>query len=125
MTSRGTLPEPKHPFARWGAGAAISIWALGVQYFSVPFDKLGAIISPGIGYVLGQSLDLIIFRLAKRNSEKDVQRQLQKNKRKIDDLYKEKQELISVGADPGTIKAVDALIIEYLQIRVQIFAKEQ
>jgi hypothetical protein len=63
------LPEPKNAFARWGGGAAVGFWAVGVQTLPDPWDKLGAVLSPGIGYIVGVVLDSIYNRISE-NSRK-------------------------------------------------------
>ena len=93
------LPEPAHPFARWCAGAAVGLWALGVQSFSDPWNKIGAILSPGIGYLVGQTLDFVINHASRANFKRRHERDLLDNKKTLDDLFKERQDAISFGAD--------------------------
>jgi hypothetical protein len=97
------LPDPSHPFAKWGAGVAISCWALGVQNFSDPWNKLGALISPGIGYIIGLLLDWLVS-LA---SETGKQRRFSKAQKRMDDLFKQRQDYIGVGANPTMISIID------------------
>jgi hypothetical protein len=108
MTKRSSdhLPEPSHPFARWCAGAAISCWALGVQNFSDPWNKLGAILSPGVGYIFGYTLDSIIFYVSEANST----RKRQKLKKKMDDLCKQRQDYNRVGANREIIEVISVEI---------------
>lgn len=56
------LPEPAQPFPRWFGGAAAAIWAVGVQSAGGPWDKLLAILTPGIGYLAGHALAMIVAR---------------------------------------------------------------
>jgi hypothetical protein len=107
---RSNLPEPGHPFARWGAGAAISCWALIVQDFSSPLNKLGAIVSPGVGYIFGLALDSIIFHVSEANSKRKKRRHLLETKKRMDDLYKERQNYIQDGASLEIIESVDCAI---------------
>jgi hypothetical protein len=118
------LPEPSHPFARWGAGAAISLWALGVQNFSDPWNKLGAILSPGFGYLFGQVLDFAIYRISEHTTKAMQGRLLSDNKKQLDALYKERQEAIEFGADPQIIKSLDLAIVSFRQTRIEIIAAE-
>jgi hypothetical protein len=118
MTKRPSesLPEPGHPFARWCAVAAISCWSLGVQNFSDPWNKLGAILSPGIGYLFGHILDLIIFHLSEATSA----RKQQKFKKKMDDLCKQRQDYIQFGANPRIISVIDVEIEQCQRIIVEM-----
>jgi hypothetical protein len=105
------LPEPSHPFARWCAGAAISLWALGVQSFSDPWNKLLAILSPGFGYIIGHALDVMISRVSEYNSKRDEARSLLENKAKIDNLRKEREDAIQLGANQDIIEEIDLVIL--------------
>ncbi len=56
--SDSRLPEPNHPFSRWFGGACAALWAVGVRALPDTWNKLLAILTPGIGYVTGNGLDL-------------------------------------------------------------------
>jgi hypothetical protein len=64
-----SLPQPKHPFAKWGAVVSVGLWALIAQNFPEPWNKIGALISPGVGYGVGYLLDLIAQKLTIRRLE--------------------------------------------------------
>lgn len=121
---RKNLPEPKHPFAQWGAGAAVSIWALGVQSFSSPMSQIGAVLSPGVGYILGQTLDIVIYRVSKSNSKRRYRQELSENSKKLDDLAKERREAIKYGADPQIIASIEAVIVTARNTRVEMMKRE-
>lgn len=120
--NREELPEASHPFARWGAGVAVSLWALSVQSLSDPWSKIGAILSPGVGYVVGLVLDLVVSRISQRTLRKNQQRELSENKRKIDDLYRERQYAIEFGAVPEIIASIDSAIFQFQLTRVDMIA---
>jgi hypothetical protein len=126
MTKRAIskeLPEPGHPFARWCAGAIVSLWALGAQYFPDPWNKLGAILSPGAGYIFGQALDFIIIRVSNTNFRRTQQRNLLENKKSEDDLYKERQNALRYGADSKIIAEIDAAIFSLQRNRIYVIAQ--
>jgi hypothetical protein len=114
------LPEPRHPFARWCAGATVGIWALSVQSFSDPWNKLGAILSPGVGYIIGLALDFVISRVSEGNSKRQQKRDLLEIKSRIENLYKERQEAVDFGADSETLKLIDSSIIEFRRTRIDM-----
>ena len=112
MTKRPSenLPEPSHPFARWFAGAAVSSWALGATYFSDPWNRWVAILSPGVGYLFGHTLDLIIYRVSEGSLKRKIRRDLLENKKTLDRLRKERYDAIEVGADDQIVKSIDSTI---------------
>jgi hypothetical protein len=125
MTKRPSenLPEPNDPFARWFAGIAVGFWALGVQDFPTPWNKWAAILSPGVGYVLGHALDLIIHRIKENNLKRTIRRDLLENTKTLDDLRKDRQRVIEVGADDQIIKSIDTTIFEFEQTRLKIIER--
>jgi hypothetical protein len=119
------LPEPHHPFARWGAGAVVSLWAVGVQSLSDPWNKFGAILSPGLGYSAGLLLDLIFYHVSERSYENERQRLLSRNKRKLDTLYKERQDAISYGSDQKMISMIDAAIFQIQESNISVIRDDK
>jgi len=117
------LPEPAHPFARWCGGAAVGLWALGVQSFSDPWNKIGAILSPGFGYLVGLTLDQIIYHASRVNFRRSHERALLDNKKTIDDLFKERQDAIAFGADSEIVQSIDTMIVFYKKARIEIIAE--
>jgi hypothetical protein len=94
-TRNEALPEARHPFARWAAGLSVSCWALAVQSFPEPWNKIGALVSVGAGYVVGQGLDYVAAELSARRAKKkalrldaerkgNVERVIAENQQKID-----------------------------------------
>jgi hypothetical protein len=129
--NRESLPEPSHPFSRWGAGLAVSCWALGVQSFPEPWNKVGALVSAGLGYVVGQALDYIITYLSDRRLKKQQQKsefenkdriykQISENKTKIDILIKERQDALTFGADGEFIASINTNILQLQKINVKL-----
>jgi hypothetical protein len=121
--AKENLPEPAHPFARWCAGAAIGLWALGVQSLSDPWNKIGAIVSPGVGYLLGQTLDYIIYHASRVNFRLRHEKALLNNKKTIDNLYKERQDAIAVGAGSEIVQSIDAMLVYYQKARIEMIAQ--
>jgi hypothetical protein len=118
-----SLPEPSHPFARWGGAAAISLGAMGVQSFPAHWDKAGAFLLPGLGYVVGKVLDHIINYVRADNLRKAQLRSVSANKEKIDNLYKQREDATRYGANPKIILAIDAAIVQIQQTNVDIMRK--
>jgi len=85
------LPQAKHPFARWCAAIAISFWALGVQELSTPLSKFGALLSPGVGYLLGLSIDWIIVRASARREKREQEEAAAEKKREQEEAAVEKR----------------------------------
>jgi hypothetical protein len=125
MTKRPSenLPEPSHPFAKWTAGAAVSFWALGVQYFTSPWNQWGAILSPGVGYIFGHTLDKIIYRISEGSLKRKTERELLENQKSIDRLSKELQDQIAAGGDAQMIESYKVIIDEFYQKRIKIHKK--
>jgi hypothetical protein len=117
------LPEPKHPFARWCAGAAISLWALVVQDFSSPLNKVGAILSPAVGYLLGHALDRIIYHASQLNNRRTHNRALKENKATLDRIYFERQQAIELGTDLEIIKLYDSVLSKTQKDRILLIEK--
>jgi hypothetical protein len=120
--NRESLPEPRHPFARWGAGLSVSFWALGVQSFPEPWNKFGALVSAGLGYVVGQALDHTLIYFSKRRVKREQQNTVNENKDRIDRLINERQEVVAYGADPDLIASIDATILHIRKINVDLIA---
>jgi hypothetical protein len=129
MIKRSTdkLPEANHPFARWCSGIAIASWALGVQSFQPPWNQLGAILSPGVGYIVGLSLDVVITRLSEKTSKRKQKRDLLELTKKIDDLFKERKGAIDMGADSDSdiVKLIDSSIEECRRNKIDILLTTQ
>ena len=82
------LPEPSHAFARWFGRAAVGVWALVVQSFGDPLNKVGAVLSPGVGYLLGHALQAGIDFCANISSTRRQRIDSENATKKIDDLTK-------------------------------------
>jgi hypothetical protein len=121
----GTLPAPSHAFARWAAGISVGFWAVGVQSLHDPWNKLAALLSPGLGYAVGQSLDLIIYRVSLHTAKSEDRKSIKENKMKIDELYIQRQDAITYGADRKLIESIDAMILQIQQTNVVIVAKSE
>jgi hypothetical protein len=107
--NNSSLPEPSHPFARWFGGAAVGIWALGVQYLPEPWNKVGANLSPGVGYGAGQGLEFVLNWIGDKIF-------YQNHQRIIDDLYRQLYIARVNGANSETIEFLEESIrITYLQ----------
>ena|ERR1700730_267334 len=120
--NRESLPEPRHPFARWGAGLSVSFWALGVQSFPEPWNKFGALVSAGLGYVVGQALDHTMIYFSKRSLKREQQNTVNENKDRIDRLINERQEAVAYGADPDFIASINAAILNIQKTNVELIA---
>ena len=66
------LPEPSDPFSRWFGGACVAAWAVGVQSFPDPLNKLLAILSPGVGYLAGHTMNQAVKANDRRAQLKGV-----------------------------------------------------
>jgi hypothetical protein len=116
------LPEPSHPFARWGAGVAIALWAMGVQDLAGPWNKVGAILTPGVGYVIGLMLEVVVYKVSETNQKRMRRHDLSENKKRIDDLYRERQYAIQFGADPEIVASIDSTIVRFQKTRIALIA---
>jgi hypothetical protein len=116
------LSAAHHEFARWGAGASISFWAFGAQMLHDPWNKFAAILSPGIGYSVGKLLDLLIHNVSEQQLKKERQKSLSDNNITLDQLYIQRNDAITFGADPKIIASIDAVILEIQQRNISIVA---
>lgn len=98
------LPEPSHPFARWFGGAVVGIWALGVQSLPDPWNKVGAILSPGVGYIFGHGVEICVYWFRDKSDRIA-------NKRNIDNLYQQLNDARSNGANIEIIQFLQELIL--------------
>lgn len=76
--SGSQLPEPSDPFCRWFGGACAALWAVGVQSFPDPWSKLAAILTPGLGYLAGHGLFLMLKIYYQNESAKQAFRSRQR-----------------------------------------------
>jgi hypothetical protein len=116
------LPEPKHPFARWFGGATIGIWALVVQSFVDPWNKIGAILSPGVGYILGHLLQAGINYCANMSSKRKRRADLANATHKIDDLYTQRNLARDNGAISDVLLLIDQAITAAEQEKLKIIS---
>ena len=116
------LPDPTHPFARWAGVTVVGLWAVGAQSFPEPLSKLVALLSPGIGYMVGHGLDRFIRWLDARSSHKERQRKLTAIDLAVDRLNREKVEALNTGAAASVIEFIDNLLAEAIRTRVKIVA---
>jgi hypothetical protein len=114
------LPEPSHAFARWSGRAAVGIWALAVQSFEDPLNKLGAILSPGVGYILGHALQAAIDFCANMSSTRRQRIDLDRITEKIDALNKERDEARANGANNTVISLYEERITAAYEERINI-----
>jgi hypothetical protein len=122
VNSPTALPDPAHPFARWAGVTVVGLWAVGAQSLSEPFNKLVALLSPGIGYLVGHSLDRFIQWLDLRSNEKALRRQLDAIDARIAHLNKQKKDALTVGANQSIIELVDTTIEDAIKARVRAIA---
>jgi hypothetical protein len=114
------LPQPDHPFARWGVAAAVAVWALSAQSLMDPWNKIAAILSPGIGYLVGQVLDAIFIRVSEINLKKSNDRKTIDITQRMQILINERNQAVSVGADPEIIIRIDTAIRQFHQEKIRI-----
>jgi hypothetical protein len=96
----------------------VGLWAVGAQSFPEPFNKLIAVLSPGIGYLVGHALDGIIEGLDKRSSVKAREKDLSDIDAAISRLTNEKNN--SDRAE--VIEIIDKVLMEARKKRVEIEA---
>lgn len=121
-TIGASLPEPRHPFARWFGSAAVGIWALVVQSFADPWDKLGAILSPGVGYIIGQALQASISYVSNVSSNRTQRIDLEKATKKLDELRKERNAAQENGANSKILFVIDEAITVAHQEKVELIS---
>jgi hypothetical protein len=119
------LPEPRHPFARWGAVTVVACWALYVQTFSDPFNKYCALLSPGVGYLFGQTLDFILNYIAKVTSKRDQRNKISENDLRIDMLYKQREAVIKYGGDSQLLISIDSAILSFQQSNIELVVEQK
>jgi hypothetical protein len=112
IPSKGlTLPEPSHPFARWSGGAAaVGVWALIVQSFPEPLNKVGAILTPGVGYIVGNALQVTIDFFLNKSLKKWHAQDLVDDTKKIDNLNQELLFAKENGANSEVISLIEVSI---------------
>jgi hypothetical protein len=122
-TSTNTsLPEPKHPFARWFGFASVGVWAIVTQNFVEPWNKIAALASPGIGYILGYGLEGIINLFSEALSTRKKQTQLRDAEKRLQALLRERRSAIENGADSCVLKMIEVHITNAHQEKVHIIS---
>jgi hypothetical protein len=122
VTSTTTLPDPTHPFARWMGVTVVGLWAVGAQSLPEPISKLIAMLSPGIGYLVGHAIDRFIKWTSARSAEKVQQKELESIEHKINQLRKEKDVALSNGADQSLVDFLDTTINTATRRRIEILS---
>lgn len=94
------------------------MWALGVQSLPEPFDKILAILSPGVGYIAGHGVQSGLIGVQKRLIRA-------KNKKSISDIDQSIAELhlaLESTKDAGEISMINDFISKARKRRVEIIA---
>jgi hypothetical protein len=114
------LPEPTNAFARWFGRATIGAAALGVQSLPTPWSQLGAILSPGIGYIVGYALQSILEFTGKRISSRERRLQLQGISDTIINLQFELEDARRRGATGEVILHIEKTIDSVQMNKIKI-----
>jgi hypothetical protein len=85
-----------------------------------PWNKIAAILSPGIGYLVGQVLDAIFIRVSEINLKKSNDRKTIDITQRMQILINERNQAVSVGADPEIIIRIDTAIRQFHQEKIRI-----
>jgi len=120
--SKEILREPNDPFARWFGRVVVGIWAVGAQSFADPWNRFGAFLSPGVGYILGHGLQRVVYWKDDRLSRRKEHIVLIEDQ--INQLMKEVNDARNNGMEGETIAVIQrqfmfTLNIEWKLCRVQ------
>ncbi|MBS1029424.1 hypothetical protein [Gluconobacter albidus] len=118
VNDASNLPAPSQPFPRWLSGTVTGMWALGVQSLPEPYDKILAVLSPGVGYIAGHGAQFGLSGLKNFLSEIEAKKKI----KRIDQSIKNLDSICSSTNDPDEISMIKSLILEAKKSRLKIIS---